>query len=468
MNRRRFLKTALMSAACPVVGKAADAPQFNVQQFNSSIVDKQALTIQGRFGQVINGLAFQQHALLSFAGHQYVSWYNGKRQVCVGRRKLPNGQWETVRFDDYEFHGNDAHDTISLGICPADGTVHLSFDHHGDPLRYRVSKAGVATSPDETQWTSHLFGPVIHELREGHQPKVTYPRFITCPDGRLQFFYRDGRGTRRLHTYDPARGGWSAPRPIIADNGYTNYHTCYGPKNRLHLFWHWRGSGRLCYLYSSDKGRTWRKNDGEIVLRENDGKAVGKKDMHKVTVLGSSSATFMMLGGQYIDSKGRPHEIVWHIPDGVQAQDFEHDWQEWGRPQARYHHYWRDHQGTWHSNILPGPVGSRAKILLDSKNNAYAVYTVNKTDDWDWQIYFSQGELVIATATAASGWTDWKIIHREPGPFLNEMLFDDSRWRSDGVLSLLAQNSPNSPGESTILRVLDLKIEDVPLGNDRD
>ena len=48
-----------------------------------SVVDPQALTIKGGFGQCINGLSFQQDAIVSHRGYQYVTYYDAKRHVCL-------------------------------------------------------------------------------------------------------------------------------------------------------------------------------------------------------------------------------------------------------------------------------------------------------------------------------------------------------------------------------------------------
>jgi BNR repeat-containing family member len=48
--------------------------------------------------------------------------------VVLGRRSLPTGAWSTLELTDYTLAADDAHNTISLGVCPGDGTLHLSFD----------------------------------------------------------------------------------------------------------------------------------------------------------------------------------------------------------------------------------------------------------------------------------------------------------------------------------------------------
>ncbi len=50
----------------------------------------------------------------------------------LSRRKLPSIRWETLVFDDYVQTTDDPHNTVQMGICAGDGTIHLSYDHHCD------------------------------------------------------------------------------------------------------------------------------------------------------------------------------------------------------------------------------------------------------------------------------------------------------------------------------------------------
>ncbi len=199
--------------------------------------------------------------------------------MCLAKRKLPDGKWDILTFTDYDFKSNDAHNTISMGICPKDGTIHLAFDHHGHPLHYRASKKNVASTPETISWNEELFGPVISELEKGKPFRLTYPRFLQTPDGDLQFFYRrggSGRGDRMLVDYDPQNGTWLNTRQIDSGKGtyegsksrcsYPNGYT-YGPKGKLHATWVWREGGGtanhdLAYMYSEDNGTTWLNNQG--------------------------------------------------------------------------------------------------------------------------------------------------------------------------------------------------------------
>jgi len=87
----------------------------------------------------LNGNSFQQDAIASFNGWQYAVLYTSSAggppeplYVHLGRRKLPNGPWQILSFDDYPQTADDSHNTAQLGVCHGDGTVHVSFDHHCD------------------------------------------------------------------------------------------------------------------------------------------------------------------------------------------------------------------------------------------------------------------------------------------------------------------------------------------------
>ena len=63
-----LLLTILIAAPRPVWG------QFEVARIGDSLIDAEALTIQGGFSQCINGLSFQQDAVVTGAEHQYVTY----------------------------------------------------------------------------------------------------------------------------------------------------------------------------------------------------------------------------------------------------------------------------------------------------------------------------------------------------------------------------------------------------------
>jgi hypothetical protein len=460
---------------------AIAAPTWTAAQVTKTgdtVVDPKALTIQGSFGQGINGLSFQQDALATHRGFQYVGYYDGQRRVCLARRKLPAGDWGIIRFADYDFKSNDAHNVISLGICPQDGTIHLAFDHHGHPLHYRASRRGVASDPESVAWEASLFGPILSELEPGRPIKITYPRFWQTPDGGLQFCYRrggSGDGDRMLVDYDPQSGRWVDTRQIDSGRGtfadamgesqsrcsYPNGYD-YGPDGRLHATWVWRESSQgsnhdLVYSYSDDAGKTWFNNRGQSLAEPPNVNSPGIK-----VVDISRAHGLMNTHGQAVDSQGRVHVVMWHSTDeslaAAGSRPGEH---RWGPPEARrYHHYWRDGCGDWQHRELPWVAGDRPKLFIDKGDNIYLIHAVRyEPAEVEGGVALSTDDLVIAAATARSNWSNWKIVHVEKGPFLREMLGDRYRWKSEGTLSVMVQEVPEEPHQATRLRILDFSAK---------
>jgi len=479
MSRIKMLSVLMLSmillSACQ---------DFKVSKINDSVVDENALvlgdTIYGkmRFGKNINAQTFQQDAIVTFNHYQYVGYYNNNRQVCVARRKLPEGVWEILQFKDYLFAVNDAHNTISVGICPKDGTIHLAFDMHAHELHYHVSEKGVATHPEKVNWSTSLFGSVSDEL-DPEKPitSITYPRFIQTPEGGLQSCYRiggSGGGTRILSDYNPKSGTFENAHPIDSGKGnfkdqlnesnsrnsYPNGYT-YGINGKLHATWVWRESSQganhdLMYAYSEDQGNTWKNNKDEFLTN------VPNINTPDITVVDIPRGYGLMnTHGQTVDSKGRIHTVMWHCTDESLKPFGIEPWKErWGVEGARhYNHYWRDNNGDWKHNKLPGVAGNRPKVLADQEDNLYLIFgRTSGLDETITGIYYEKGVLVIMAATADRNWKDWKVIHIEKGPFMNEMLADYYRWKESGILSILVQESSEGHSPSA-LRILDYNLK---------
>ena len=88
-------------------------------------------------GQRLITNSFQQDAIVSFNGYQYVATYTTSEyggiinHVTIGRRTIsPTSDWEFLTLTDYNQTTDDGHNVVSLGISTGDGRIHLSFDHH--------------------------------------------------------------------------------------------------------------------------------------------------------------------------------------------------------------------------------------------------------------------------------------------------------------------------------------------------
>jgi rhamnogalacturonyl hydrolase YesR len=443
------------------------------KKISDTVVDPSALTLAAgaTFGSTINGEAFQQDAIHTSGGWQYVAYYDGGRNVCVARRKLPAGEWEKLELAGYHFASNDAHNTISLGICERDGTIHLAFDHHVTALHYSVSKPGVATHPEKFKWDGSFFGPIHSDLEKGRPIVVTYPRFWNTPDGGLQMHYRQGSsgdGDNMLVDYHPETGTWSGTRQIDSSKGkfqddvgasthrnaYPNGYD-YDDTGRLQATWTWRESAGgvnhdLLYAYSDDRGVTWHTNDGAAI------NGPANIDTPGLAVENISRRYGLMNNqAQAVDSKGQMHVVMWsstvETPPNAGPADI------WGKPEERrYHHYWRTSDGRWHEDVLPWIAGSRPRLYIDSRDNLILIFNQPQPDEaMASGIYFTEGDLMIVSASAKAHWEDWRVVTQEKGPFINEMLADPIRWKAQRILSIMVQQTPKVIGTPSPLRVID-------------
>ena len=136
-------------------------------------------------GEQLSGQQFQTEGIMTYKDYQYTVYYNSDRNVCISRRKLPSCDWQEVVLP-YKNTADDAHNVIVMGICPNDGTIHLAYDHHNDDLHYSFSINGSANDPDNMIWGKESFSSTTN-IMDAPVSNVTYPRFITKPDGNLLF-----------------------------------------------------------------------------------------------------------------------------------------------------------------------------------------------------------------------------------------------------------------------------------------
>ena len=81
---------AFIAVAGPVFPVSAQS-QLICNKTGDSVVDTCALTINGRFGQSINGQSFQQDAVSTHLDYQYVGYYDGKLHTTWVWREWTQG-----------------------------------------------------------------------------------------------------------------------------------------------------------------------------------------------------------------------------------------------------------------------------------------------------------------------------------------------------------------------------------------
>lgn len=387
------------------------------------------------YGGYLNGESFQQDGIVSYNGYQYTAFWNTNRQVVMARRKLPNGAWSKFDFTDYTNSEKDAHNTISLGITPGDGTLHLSFDHHSTILKYRVSVANLVTDPENVAWAAASFGSVKNALVAGtNVTLVTYPRFVTEPGGQKMLFSarigESGSGDEYLWEYSAASHTWTSLGKYIdgisnSINAYLHNLAYTRGGTRLHASWCWRDTSNastnhdLLYTYSDDHGRTWKNNAGAQIGTSGTTSinlnSTGLNVWPIKTNRGLINQEHMA-----IDSLGRVHVLLGHMPDS-EADNSTFDT---ARAKSQYFHYWRDTSGKWTRTSIAGLAvvkNFRGKLAIASSNNVYAILPGMR----------------IAAASASSNFASWSLLTTDTSrAYFSDPLIDSARVESEDALTV--------------------------------
>lgn len=393
-----------------------------------------------------------------------------------------------VRLTDYIFEEDDDHNTVCIGVCPKDGTIHVAFDHHLDPLHKRVSRKGVATGPESFQWRASLFGPITSNLETGRPLSgVTYPCFWQTPEGRLQINYRVHERENNkwamtcfmLSDYDPDSSTWIHTRQVTSGEGeYQGRRwstgesvvckiACghlhgydYVPLGRLHVTWVWSsevGPRDLMYAYSHDRGKTWLNSRAETLATPINADSPGTEPVDIDERYGPQNQQT-----QAVDSQGRIHVVMRHSSERTiktAKMDLEKYLEYWGPPDARrYHHYQRDMDGNWQHREMPWVAGTVPQMFIDKDDNAYVIYGAASSPDVTMKMHNVDHNCTIAAASPKSKWKDRKVIHAERGPFFSDVLGDTHRWKSEGMLSVIVQETPMRNAAPSSLRILDVTV----------
>ncbi len=422
----------------------------------SVVTDKAYTTSNGA-----NFVSFQQNAIMSYNGYQYVTYWNAAKHVCMARRKMPLGDWKEVELTGYTSPHDlgDNHYNISFGICKNDGTIHIAFDHHGDPLNYVVSVADLANKPEEIAWTSESFSATREYLVDGTSinnnffwGSITYPRFISKPDGNMLFECRSGTsgdGNSHLWEYSGESSTWEyigeymhgradgMPVGYTAKCGYINglHYTPGG--TRLHVSLVWRETPiastnhEVYYAYSDDDGRTWYNTDDTKIGTTGTDPVDYNSPGFKIYSVGENRGLINQ-EGQAVDSKGGIHILQSYMLDS------EPDNSSW--PSSRYNawlrHIYQDESGVWQNDSISNIYIDRSDIAVDAYDNLYVVTP-------GYRVYF---------AGAADKWQTWTEFDiSENGTATAEGLIDREALLNDDVLSFVFAHKNHSTTNGKVI-----------------
>ncbi|MBN1418691.1 MAG: BNR repeat-containing protein [Planctomycetes bacterium] len=403
---------------------------------------------------VWNWSSWDQEKILTFGRYQYTVCWDADRALVLVRRDLRDDGVKTLRLPQYKLSSNDRHRNTCLGASPADGRLHLSWDHHNNPLRYTRSRAGFLTDPPPELRASALepAGPMLAD--PALESRVTYPRFFNDREGNLFLVYRtgaSGNGNLRLHRYDPAAASWTRTGTLFSSRGTYPpwkdstsrcaylHDLVFDKANRLHASWVFRETGAtwasnhdLHYATSDDLGATWRNNAGRKIADLAAGDPIELSDPGIVVREIPVFSWVMNAGCLAIDSRNRPHVVTYRSPILHRPDKLEHSPPEAIRRGLCFVHYWRSEDGTWAGGdpIQPGPLGvSRVDAVFDRRDDLYFFYPTAE----GFRYFVGRAE---------DGWREWS----GPRPLTGQEFtgrdaskHDRARWRDDGILTFTAR-----------------------------
>ncbi len=175
----------------------------------------------------------------AYGDYIYLGWWKGglkNRNLMLCRFNIKTKKLVTIEFpekhvgyrgayyfaekenSDADISGlkGDSHNSIAIGICAKDGTIHLVYDLHAYAkallpdryFNYRCSKKNMLDVPDEEfvleNFNDHQL-TMNSRIAASRFEKHTYPLFLETDDGKLVYVFRDGgsgSGNDNMLQYD--------------------------------------------------------------------------------------------------------------------------------------------------------------------------------------------------------------------------------------------------------------------------
>ncbi len=380
----------------------------------------------------VNVTVFRKNSLVTYKDTQFIAYYDNDGFLILGKRKLPKGEW-ILHKTQYTGNVSDAHNSISI-MADGDGYLHVSWDHHGHPLRYAKSIAPLSLELGDKQ-------PMTGELEEN----VTYPEFYKMPNGDLIFIYRDGqsgKGNLVLNHYNVKTKTWNQLQKNLIDgegkrNAYAQ--SCVDDKGVIHISWVWRETPDvatnhdLCYTKSLDGGITWMNS---------------KEEKYTLPIIAETSeyAALIPQNSELInqtamttDSKGNPYIATY--------------WRENNSDTPQYHIvYNKDNEWkVMNLNFRNTPFSlkgggtkripiSRPQLIVDTKGKNTNLFLLFRDEERGGKVSMAVCQDLNTNKWAIRDLTDFSVGSWEPS-------FDTELWRNKKQLHIFVQKADQVDGE---------------------
>lgn len=262
-KHRAFARSESLSALSQ---KAESYPQVSCQ------MERLPIKIDNTWNY--NATAFIQDQIVEAGGYQYVVVTAEGRLPHILQRSIMGGPWSAFDLStvpDLNPGGeggvlksptkNDGHCVAVMGVTKA-GYIMVAANHHGDPWRCVISE----NPHDISAWKRAPYAT--------NSNVVTYPRFVSYPDGTLQAFWREGSSGNGVYygaTFNDETMLFNPKTLLISAQASNPYEQriVIDDVGTLHLCWGYRTESQnadtnfgLFYAKSTDKGATFTSADG--------------------------------------------------------------------------------------------------------------------------------------------------------------------------------------------------------------
>lgn len=390
----------------------------------------------------VNTTVFRNNSVVTHKGFQYVAFYDENSYLVIGKRKIKTEEWILKR-SQYKGNCSDAHNVISI-MVDGKGFLHVSFDHHGNPLNYCTS---IAPGSLELGQKKSMTG-----IDEGN---VTYPEFYLLENGDLIFAYRSGssgKGNLVLNRYEVKNQKWLRVQDVLIDgeNQRNAYWQLYvDSKGTVHLSWVWRESSRvetnhdLCYARSFDGGKTWMKTSGEVY------KLPITTSNAEYACLIPQKSELINQTSMSADQEGRPYIATYWRDKDSQIPNYRLVWYDGGE--------WKQ-QKIFERTIPFSLSGSgtklipiaRPKVVIDSRKKNAKAYYIFRDEERGSKVSMAYTDDLTKGDWMVSDLTDFSVEAWEPS-------HDTELWKNKKKLQIYVQRAGQGDGEKTI------KLEPQPI-----
>ncbi|PRY48598.1 putative BNR repeat neuraminidase [Arcticibacter pallidicorallinus] len=387
---------------------------------------------EGWASNSVNAVIFRKNSLVTWQDTQFVAYYDKDMRVVLGKRRVGEDNW-TIEPTRHKGNAADAHNSISI-MLDGDGYLHMSWDHHGHPLRYCRS---IAPGSLELTEKMSMTGKV--------EQSVTYPEFYKLADGNLLFLYRNGasgRGDLVINRYEKATRTWTQLHQSLIDGEGKRNAYCQSSIDKngvLHVSWVWRESPDvasnhdMAYARSTDGGLTWEKSTGEKYILPITMKSAEYACLipQKSELINQTSMANDEAGNPYIATYWRDSSSM--VP---QYRIIYHDGKRWETISTSFRKTPFSLSGAGTKAI---PI-SRPQIMVTGAGKKAAILMIFRDEE--------RGSKVSALRISDPRrklWTVSDLTESSVGSW--EPTFDTELWQQKKVLNLFLQNVQQVDGE---------------------